>query len=100
MHQPITFSAKLWVYHGEKAAWHFLTLPAEEAAQIRFFNPRPAGFGAVRVQVNIGGSEWQTSLFPDKKSGSYFLPIKAAIRHNEHLTSGDIVTATLHAVAP
>jgi hypothetical protein len=80
------FSASLWKYSG-RAAWYFLTLPPEVAQQIKPLAPK-LGFGAVRVHVTIGGTTWKTSVFPDKASGSYVLPIKAMVRQRESLTEG------------
>lgn len=90
----VNFTARLWVYPG-KAAWYFVTLPKKQAKQIRFFQPKRIGFGSVKVQVTIGETTWKTSLFPDKKSGSYHLPIKAAIRKQEKLQPDDRLQMSL-----
>lgn len=84
------FTSQLWEYHG-KASWHFVTLPPQFADDIKFFQPSRVGFGSVRVTVKIGDSQWQTSLFPDKASASYLLPIKADIRKKNHIIAGDMV---------
>jgi hypothetical protein len=39
----------------------------------------------VKVQVMVGFIIRETSIFPDKKSGSYLLPIKASIRKELHI---------------
>ncbi|OCW58790.1 DUF1905 domain-containing protein [Hoeflea olei] len=87
--QSYRFEAELWLYPGEKAAWHFITVPENVSRQIRFFAGKTNGFGSVRVTVRIGGSRWATSLFPDRKSGCFFLPVKAAVRKAEALHTGD-----------
>ena len=92
--EQLTFSAPLWVYSG-KSAWHFVTLPEELSAQIKFVQPEINGFGSVRICVNIGGSSWKTSLFPSKTAGSYLLPIKASVRKKEKLGAGDDVPVTI-----
>ncbi|MDA2979663.1 MAG: DUF1905 domain-containing protein, partial [Actinomycetota bacterium] len=51
--------------------------------------PSEAGFGSVRVTVRMGRTEWKTSLFPDKDSQSYLLPIKKAVRVAENVDLGD-----------
>ncbi len=86
----LRFVARLWLYDGP-AAWHFVTLPAEIADEVRDLSPMPAGFGSIRVAAAIGNSTWHTSIFPDKASGSYVLPIKKAIREAEALVVGDDV---------
>ena len=52
------------------------------------------GFGSVKVTVTLGGSTWQTSLFPNK-DGSWFLPIKKPVRVAEDLMDGDEVEVDL-----
>lgn len=92
-----TFTAPLWLYQGEKAAWHFVSLPQTEAERIRFFigSDHARGFGSVRVLVSIGRSTWKTSIFPDSKRQSYILPIKKAVRDQETITVNDMVMVQL-----
>ena len=93
--QSYSFEAELWIYSSSKAAWYFITVPQEISHQIRFFAGTTNGFGSIRVGVRIGESRWATSLFPDKSSGCYFLPVKAAIRKAESIATGDRVTVEL-----
>lgn len=88
--------AKLWRYGGI-ASWHFLTLPRKHASAIRtlFAKGAPA-FGSIAVLVTVGQTQWRTSLFPDKKTDSYLIPVKAAIRKAEGLEPDQMVTATIH----
>lgn len=53
------------------------------------------GFGSVRISALIGNTSWQTSIFPDKKSGCYFLPLKADVRKKEKLIDGQTVSVKL-----
>lgn len=95
MDQPTYhFTAKLWIYSG-KGAWHFLTLPKEAGDGIRFFSGGAKGFMPVPVTATIGKTTWRTSVFPDSKSGSYLLAVKAEVRKAERLSSGDAVTADI-----
>ena len=41
------------------------------------------GWGVIPVHVQIGKTEWKTSLFP--KDGLYIVPIKASVREAEIL---------------
>lgn len=86
------FSTELWEYHGE-GAWHFVTLPPDCADEIRAIAERAPrrGFGSVRVEVAIGASTWKTSIFPDKATGSYLLPVKKDVRAREGIEAGDVV---------
>jgi Domain of unknown function (DUF1905) len=94
-----TFTGELWLYPG-KAAWHFITLPHATGQQVKFFQGHGSGggrrgFGAVRVIATIGKTAWTTSIFPDSKSGSYLLPVKADVRRAEKLTHGSLVTVSV-----
>jgi hypothetical protein len=89
------FKAKLWAWKGD-AAWHFLTLPEDLSAQIRFFSAQPKrGFGSVRVEARIGSSAWKTSIFPSKSHDAYLLPVKADVRRAEKLSVGKIARVQL-----
>jgi hypothetical protein len=90
-HNEYQFKAKVWEYQGT-GTWHFVTLPQEMGAEIKqlFGLPRH-GWGSIPVEVTIGISTWKTSIFPDKESGSYLLPIKSVVRKAEGMTKGDEV---------
>ncbi|MGY1834008.1 DUF1905 domain-containing protein [Blastococcus sp. SYSU DS0510] len=90
-----TFTAALWVHDGP-AGWHFLTLPPAVADEVRELGAGArAGFGSVRVAVTVGGTSWETSVFPDARSGSYLLPVKKPVRDAEGLRAGDRVRVAL-----
>lgn len=90
----IHFSAPLWRWSG--GSWHFITLPEEAAAEARFeAGGLRGGFGSIRVEVSIGDSIWRTSIFPDKSSGSFVLPVKKAVRRAEGLDVDQPVTVGL-----
>jgi hypothetical protein len=83
------FKAALWIWKGTApASWHFITLPEDVGGQIKFFTGARKGFGSVRVKAKIGDTAWKTSLFPDSKSGSYLLPVKAMVRSAEAMAAG------------
>jgi Domain of unknown function (DUF1905) len=96
-----TFTAPLWRWSAKQesadpGSWSFVTLPVEVADDIRdSLVAPPRGFGSVKVDVAVGASGWSTSLFPDKDSGSYVLPVKQAVRRAAGLEEGDPVTVTL-----
>lgn len=94
--QSYDITAEMWLYNGEKAAWHFITLPKDISQQIKFFAaPMKRGWGSVRVTATIGDSRWETSIFPDSKKDAYILPVKADIRKRESLKAGDSVSLSL-----
>ena len=99
--QPVTasysFEAELWLYPGE-AGWHFLTLPAAIADDIREQNAGASmAFGSIKVTAEIAGNSWQTSLFRDTKSASYLLPVKKTIRDKARISTGDMVPVRIQA---
>ncbi len=88
-----TFTAKIWLYPGASANWHFVTVPKKESQEIKErYGPLAKGWGSFPVEVQIGKSVWKTSIFPDSKSKTYILPLKLAIRNKEELLEGDDVT--------
>jgi hypothetical protein len=89
-----SFTAPLWIYTG-KGAWHFVTLPKHLADEIRFFTPSAQGFAPIKVSARIGDTAWKTAIFPDSKSASYLLAIKAEIRKKLQLSAGDSVDISL-----
>lgn len=86
---------KLWRWSGESATWHFLTIPEEQAQEIRAESLlRRGGFGSVRVEATIDDVTWRTSVFP-QKSGGYLLPVKAEVRRRANIAEGDDVILIL-----
>jgi hypothetical protein len=83
--------AKVWLYQG-KAAWHFVSVPKKQSAAIaRFFGGMTRGWGSLPVLVTIGRTSWTTSIFPDRKAGTYLLPLKAQVRESEKISAGDTI---------
>lgn len=97
-------TAKLWLWQSDKApaSWHFLTIEGEAAEAIhalalmrRLESGRRRGWGAMKVYATIGETSWNTSIFPDKGSGGWLLPIKAAVRKAEELVVGDQIQVSV-----
>jgi hypothetical protein len=89
----ITLTAELWLWSGGR--WHFITVPAEEADEIRAHSLlNRGGFGSVKVEAKINGVSWRTSVFP-QKSGGYLLPVKKEVRCRAAIVAGDAVTVEL-----
>jgi hypothetical protein len=86
----LEFEADLWQHEGE-GGWCFVTLPVEVADEVRDLAPAGRGFGSRRVTATVGETTWQTSLFPEKKSGSFVLPVKQQVRRANDLLPGDRV---------
>ena len=91
MTKTYQLKAKTWLYPG-KAAWHFLTIPTDITKEIDYyFSMAKKGWGSLPVQVTIGKTSWKTSIFPDKKTASYLLPLKADVRKKEAIKENDVV---------
>jgi hypothetical protein len=83
------FAAEVWLYRG-KSAWHFITVPKAESGDIRrLFGEHAHGWGSLPVRVTVGEVSWMTSIFPEKSSGCYLLPLKASIRKSAEIKVGD-----------
>lgn len=92
----ITFEAALWRYQGAQAAWFFVTLPKAAGDELHFRGRRrKAAWGSIPVGVTVGATLWKTSVFPDRKTGSFLLPIKADVRRAESLIEGEAVSVEL-----
>jgi hypothetical protein len=91
----ITVTATLRRWSGEGASWHFISVPADQAGEIRAHGlVNRGGFGSVKVEAAINGVRWRTSVFP-QKSGGYLLPVKASVRRDADIAADDMVTVEL-----
>ncbi len=87
--------SKVLVYPG-MSAWRFLGLPEKQGQEIKKkFGSRAKGWGSLPVSVTIGKTVWDTSIFPDKKSRSYLLPLKSKVRKAENISDDATVTFSL-----
>jgi hypothetical protein len=87
------FSGEIIYWRGP-APWFFVPIPDEESSQIRRVSRIVTyGWGVIPVHVQIGKTQFQTSLFP--KEDRYLVPIKADVRKAEKLEEGDTVTIQL-----
>ncbi len=87
------FNGKIWFWRGP-APFFFVTMPEEQSHDLKAISSAVTyGWGVIPVRVQIGNTEWKTSLFP--KDGLYLVPIKASVRKAEHLEEGDDVTIRL-----
>ncbi len=94
--KPISFKARLWLYPGGTAAWHFITVPkAHSTALKKEHGGNARGWGSLPVRIMIGKTSFETSIFPDKTSGCYILPVRAAVRKVEGLQADDMTKVTL-----
>ncbi|MEK7148650.1 MAG: DUF1905 domain-containing protein [Patescibacteria group bacterium] len=88
--------ARVWIYPSETAQWHFVNVPKKESAEItKNFGAMKRGWGSLPVSVTIGKTTWVTSIFYEKRSECYILPIKAAVRKKEEILADDNIVFIL-----
>ena len=86
-------------FTGEVVSWrgpapfHFVPLPDDEAEAIDDIKAAVAYWGVIPVTARIGGTEFTTAMFP--RAGTYFLPVKDAVRRAEGIALGDLVRVWL-----
>ena len=96
--------AKVWVWpggthstsSGQGGAWHFAHVDKKLSVELKEkYAKVRSGFGSIPVSVKLGTTKWKTSIFPDSRSGTYLLPLKASVRRAEGLSEGDTIIFTL-----
>lgn len=76
------------------APFHFLVAPPEESAWLsEIMRDVTYGWGMIPVTGWIGETEFTTSLWPRK--GSFWVPLKDAVRRAEGIELGDVVEIAL-----
>ena len=89
------FEAEIHLYEGH-TKWHYVTLPVDIAVKIR--NHRTdhnRSIEEIRVEVTVETTTWRTTLFHNKASKSYLLPLKANASKKGSMRVGDTLTITL-----
>jgi hypothetical protein len=98
----VSFTAPLLVWRIEnEGEMSYVTITGETAEAIGAYElirrlelGRRRGFGSVKVEAEIGGSRWSTSVFPQREGG-WFLPVKKAICRAEGLEADDEIAVRL-----
>lgn len=89
----IEFDGRILFWRGP-APWYFVAVPEEPSRELKAISRAVTyGWGVIPVYVQIGDTEWQTSLFP--KDDLYLVPIKASVRKAENIEEDDEVTVRL-----
>lgn len=85
----------VWRYKGD-SGWHFADVGKKVSDEIKVNQGSfRRGFGSVPVKVTIGKTSWETSIFPDKNSAGYILPLKKSVRQSEGIKEGDKIDMLL-----
>lgn len=82
---------------NDKGAWRFVRVPEDISAKIKEMQKGRLrrGWGVVYTKAKIKKSEWVTSIFPDRHSDTYILPLKKQIRYEENLYDGTEVNISI-----
>jgi hypothetical protein len=89
----LAFSGAVWYWKGP-APHYFVTVPPEQCQDLKATSKFVTyGWGMIPVRVQIGETEWKTSLFP--KDGHYIVPLRLNVRKKENIEEGDEVTVQL-----
>ena len=78
------------------AGWHFATVPKDIFEDIkRNFGDMKRGWSSLLVVITVGKTSWKTSIFPDKETGGYLLPLKATVQKKENIVADTKVSLLL-----
>jgi hypothetical protein len=89
----IEFGGVIFQWRGP-APFYYVAVPEDESLDIQAIaNAITYGWGVIPVTVQVGRTQWQTSLFP--KDGRYLVPLKAMVRRAEGVDDGDRIEVRL-----
>lgn len=89
----VTFTGEVVEWRGP-APFYFLVAPPEEAEWLTgIMREVTYGWGMIPVTGRIGRTTFTTSLWP--RQGSWWVPLKDAVRRAEGIGLGDTVTVSL-----
>jgi hypothetical protein len=95
MKKVFKIKSQVWIYSGV-SAWHFVSITKKQSKEIdKNFGSKKRGWGSLPVLVTLGKTSWVTSIFPDKKSNMYLLPLKASVRKKEEILNGDTINFSM-----
>ncbi len=88
-------SSTVSLYPG-MSGWHFIFVEKKYSEKIKKdFGANSKGWGSIPVAVQVGKTKWETSIFPDKKSGGYLLPLKSQVRKKEEIFADDKINFSI-----
>ena len=82
----LEFAGEVVEWRGP-APYHFVPLPPHEAEMVDEVKAEVAYWGVVPVTARLGETSFTTSMFP--REGTWFLPLKDAVRRAEGVGLGD-----------
>ena len=102
MSETLSCTLPLKRWQGDRGTYHLITITGETAEAIAMherlhrleFGAR-RGFGSVKVMARVGGTQWKTSVFPQKSKTEWVLLISKKVMRAEDLAEGDSVPLEL-----
>ncbi|MDO8322292.1 MAG: DUF1905 domain-containing protein [Phenylobacterium sp.] len=90
---PFSFEAEVIHWRGP-SPFFFAPLPAPEAEEIRRISKLVTyGWGMIPVEAVMNGVLFTTAMFA--KDGTYYLPLKDAVRKKANVTAGDRIAVEM-----
>ena len=95
-------TAPLRRWQGDRGTYHLITLTDEIAEAISMheglqrleFGAR-RGFGSVKIMACIGGTEWKSSVFPQRGKDEWILLVSKKVMRAEDVFEGENVALEL-----
>ena len=88
-----SFEAEVIYWRGP-SPFFFAPLPGPEAEEVRRLSKLVTyGWGMIPVEAEIKGVVFTTALFA--KDGTYYLPLKDAVRKKADVTAGDRIAVEM-----
>ncbi|MGD8215397.1 DUF1905 domain-containing protein [Aestuariimicrobium sp. Y1814] len=75
------------------APFHFVVLPLDAAEEVFEETHLSYGWGMIPATITVGDTTWYTALW--RKQGTYYIPLKDAVRTAEDLHLGDVIEVYL-----
>ena len=94
----LEFRGPVFQWRGP-APYYYVAVPDDESDDIRAIAAAVTyGWGVIPVEVRVGTTTWETSLFP--KDGRYLVPLKDSVRRAEAIADGDTIELRLTIAGP
>lgn len=102
MNEPLSLTAPLTRWQGDRGTYHLVVITGDTAEHIamharihRLEFGKQRGFGSVKILAEIGGTRWKTSVFPQQKQSEWVLLVSKKVMRAEDLAQGGNVTVIL-----
>lgn len=98
----VIHTAPLTRWQGDRGTYHLVVITGDAAEQIalharlhRLEFGKLRGIGSVKVRARIGGTGWNSSVFPQSKQSEWVLLVSKKVMRAENLSAGDPITVEL-----